>query len=107
MLDLLQGVGVTVQKDMHLPTITHIVAKKVDDKSQKLVQARRCAQPMCVPVGVAACPTAAAEGWWCRPEFCGHISIVNIIWLLDSIRQRSIQPVGMSCADDSASVSIV
>ena len=52
MLDLLQGVGVTVQKDMHLPTITHIIAKKVDDKSQKLVQARRCEQPMCVLVSV-------------------------------------------------------
>ena len=51
MLDLLQGVGVTVQKDMHLPTITHIIAKKVD-KSQKLVQARRCEQPMCVLVSV-------------------------------------------------------
>ena len=40
-LDLLQSAGVNVQKDMHLPTITHIIAKQVDDNSQKLVQARR------------------------------------------------------------------
>ena len=41
-LDLLHSTGVHVQKDMHLPTITHIIAKQVDDNSQKLVQARRC-----------------------------------------------------------------
>ena len=41
-IELLHTMGVSVQKDMHLPTCTHIVAKAVDDKSLKLERAREC-----------------------------------------------------------------
>lgn len=47
-LEMLRIMGVTVQKDMHLPTVTHIIAKAVDDNSPKLQQARRCAAPVLV-----------------------------------------------------------
>ncbi|KAK9864191.1 hypothetical protein WJX84_006137 [Apatococcus fuscideae] len=69
-LDLLQCMGVEVQKNMHLPVITHIVAVDVhDQKSAKLCAAR-------------------------LPEHQHKISIININWLYDSIRAWSVQPAG-------------
>ena len=57
LLDLLKCTGVEVQKNMHLPVITHIIAVDVhDQKSAKLNAARRwdchvsCWQPLSPPV---------------------------------------------------------
>lgn len=40
-IKLLERMGATVQKDMVLSTITHIIAKDMDDRAQKLRVARR------------------------------------------------------------------
>lgn len=46
-LDLLQCAGMDVQKNMHLPVITHVVAADVhDQKSAKLEAARLCVSPL-------------------------------------------------------------
>ena len=40
-LELLRVMGVKLQLDMHLPTVTQVVAKDVNANSPKLQQARR------------------------------------------------------------------
>lgn len=46
-LDLLQCAGMDVQKNMHLPAITHVVAADVHDhKSAKLEAACLCVSPL-------------------------------------------------------------
>ena len=40
-LELIRRMGATVQKNMHVASITHIVAKDVHEQSAKLTQARR------------------------------------------------------------------
>ena len=36
----------------------------------------------------------------CRPEFCDHIRIVNVLWVLDSVRAWSLANDGALCPAD-------
>ncbi|KAK9824675.1 hypothetical protein WJX72_012276 [[Myrmecia] bisecta] len=67
-LAMMRWMGVEVQKNMALAVTTHVVAKDVEDTtSQKLNVAR-------------------------KPEYAHRISIVNVDWVYDSLRQWTIQP---------------
>lgn len=64
-IKLLERMGATVQKDMVLSTITHIIAKDMDDRAQKLRVARRAIHDQCSargrPLQSACQPSSPAQ----------------------------------------------